>query len=120
MTRTMMLAGLTAQVLSHLLLQAGTAGAQGLAVQQDSARNYLYVIQARSPFHTRSYTLTATTGRTTVTEIVAIGPDPAPLSVAQAGLANRASIYQLGTAPNLDVRQQGVLNAVSARQVSMP
>ncbi|AWN48626.1 hypothetical protein DK419_21580 [Methylobacterium terrae] len=117
MTRTTMLAGLA---LSHLLFQAGEAGAQGLSVQQASTRNYLHVIQARSPFHTRSYTLTATTGHTTVTEIVAIGPDPAPLSVAQTGLANRASVYQLGVAPNLDVRQQGVVNAVRAQQIAMP
>jgi hypothetical protein len=120
MTRMIVVAALAVQALAHLLVQAGGAEAQGLSVQQNSTRNYLYVIQARSPFHTRSSTLTATTGRTTVTEIVAIGPDPAPLSVAQTGLTNRAAVYQLGLAPNLDIRQQGAVNAVRAQQVAMP
>ncbi|MGX7706276.1 hypothetical protein [Methylobacterium sp. Gmos1] len=116
MTRTMMVACLGFGALLH----AGSAEAQALAVQQGSARNYVYVIQERNPFYSRSSTLTATTGRTTVTEIVAIGPDPAPLSISQTGLTNRATVYQLGAMPNLDVRQQGVVNVVRSQQVAMP
>ncbi|MGU3539193.1 hypothetical protein [Methylobacterium sp. A54F] len=60
------------------------------------------------------------TGRTTVTEILEIGPDPAPLAIHQAGLVNRARVYQRGTNPNLDLRQVGARNGVTVRQVSMP
>ncbi|WP_123834405.1 hypothetical protein [Methylobacterium currus] len=116
MTRTMMVACLAAWAQLH----AGRAEAQAVAVQQTSARNYVYVIQERNPFYSRSSTLTATTGRTTVTEIVAIGPDPAPLSIRQTGVANRATVYQLGAAPNLDIRQQGAVNAVRNQQTAMP
>lgn len=116
MTRTMMVACLAAWAQLH----AVRAEAQAVAVQQTSARNYVYVIQERNPFYSRSSTLTATTGRTTVTEIVAIGPDPAPLSIRQTGVANRATVYQLGAAPNLDIRQQGAVNAVRNQQTAMP
>ncbi|UHC16874.1 hypothetical protein LRS73_02830 [Methylobacterium currus] len=116
MTRTMMVACLAAWAQLH----AGRAEAQAVAVQQTSARNYVYVIQERNPFYSRSSTLTATTGRTSVTEIVAIGPDPAPLSIRQTGVANRATVYQLGAAPNLDIRQQGAVNAVRNQQTAMP
>lgn len=104
------------------LTWAGTpaAVAEGITVQQSSSRNILYVIQERSPFHTRASTLTATTGRTTVTEIVAIGPDAVPVSAAQTGFVNRASVYQLGTAPNLDLRQQGTVNVARSQQIAMP
>ena len=113
---------LSACLASHVLVTGFLAGAaaDSLAVQQNSSRNYVYVIQARSPFHTHNQTITATTGNTTVTEIIAIGPDPAPLSVNQAGVINRASIYQRGTAPNLDVRQDGMRNVVRSQQYSMP
>jgi hypothetical protein len=124
MTRTMMVACLTSCLAScpafWTLLHAGRAEAQAVAVQQTSARNYVYVIQERNPFYSRSSTLTATTGRTTVTEIVAIGPDPAPVSIGQTGLVNRATVYQLGAMPNLDVRQQGAVNVVRSQQVAMP
>ncbi|WP_375454550.1 hypothetical protein [uncultured Methylobacterium sp.] len=104
-----------------VLLVALPAQAGGvIAVQQTSARNYVSVIQARNPFLTRSRTVTATTGNTTVTEIVAIGPDPAALSIRQAGLINRISSYQRGPGPNLDVRQDGLVNRVRGIQVAMP
>jgi hypothetical protein len=120
MTRTMMVACLLSCTASWALLHAGLAEAQAVTVQQSSARNYVYVIQERNPFHSRSITLTATTGRTTVTEVVAIGPDPAPVSISQTGSANRATVYQLGAMPNLDVRQQGAVNVVRSQQVAMP
>jgi hypothetical protein len=120
MTHTMMVACLASCLVSWTLLHAERAEAQTVAVQQTSARNYVYIIQERNPFYSRSSTLTATTGRTTVTEIVAIGPDPAPLIVSQTGLVNRATVYQLGATPNLDVRQQGAVNVARSQQVAMP
>ncbi|MCJ2009161.1 hypothetical protein [Methylobacterium sp. J-092] len=117
MTRTVLGVCLAFNVLAAA---APTTAAESLVVQQANAKNVLYVIQERSPFHTHSSTLTATTGRTTVTEIVAIGPDPVPLSATQTGFSNRASIYQLGTAPNLDLRQQGSVNVARSQQIAMP
>lgn len=96
------------------------AVAGGITLQQTSARNSVYVIQERSPFHTHESTLTASDGRTTATEIIAIGPDPLPLGVSQTGAINRATIYQRGTAPNLDVQQNGALNHVRSQQHAMP
>lgn len=110
----------TCLALNALVATAPTRAGEGLVVQQANAKNVLYVIQERSPFHTHASTLTATTGRTTVTEIVAIGPDPVPLSATQTGFRNRASVYQLGTAPNLDLRQQGSINVARSQQIAMP
>lgn len=94
--------------------------AGGIAVQQSSAVNDLYVIQERNLFHTHERTVTASTGRETATEIIAIGPDPGRLSVSQTGGTNRATIYQHGTSPNLDVQQSGSFNSVRSYQRTMP
>ena len=103
-----------------VLVSPASAGDGAIAIQQGSARNYVSIIQARNPFLTRSRTLTVTTGHTTVTEIVQIGPDPVPVAVRQKGLINRISSYQHGTQPNIDVRQDGIVNVQRARQDAMP
>ncbi|GJE46559.1 hypothetical protein [Methylobacterium soli] len=99
---------------------AARAAEGTIAVAQGSARNVVSVIQARNPFLTRSSSRTVRTGHTTVTEIVAIGPDPLPLTIRQSGLINRIRTYQRGTAPSLDARQDGLVNLQRGQQQSIP
>lgn len=113
---------------SALLLQTTAALAAGaqpapappIAVHQTSDRNVSRVIEQRSSVVSIDRSRTVTQGATTVTEVVRIGPDPAPIVVSQAGLVNSAVTFQQGSAPRLSLRQLGASNSSRTIQHEIP
>lgn len=99
---------------------SSTASAAPINVQQNNAQNVVSVIQQRSTMIAIDRSVTASNGRTTVTEIVRIGPEPDPVRIQQSGIVNLSSVYQQGRSPRLDLLQQGQVNRERTFQYHIP
>lgn len=99
---------------------ASTPPAVPVAVRQTSDRNVSRVIEQRSSVVSIDRSRTVTQGATTVTEVVRIGPDPAPVAVSQAGRVNSAVTFQEGSAPRLSLHQAGASNSSRTIQHEIP
>lgn len=109
-------------ILSCMLVLHPCAGeAAPLSIVQGSQRNVVSVIQERSSILSIDRNRTASNGRTTVTEIVQIGPDPASVQIRQNGTVNWSRVFQQGRNTMLDLQQDGSFNrAVTIQRNLMP
>lgn len=103
-----------------ILLGAPHAMAAPISVTQSSDRNVLTIIQQRNPIITIDRSITASNGRSTVTEITRIGPDADPVIVRQSGSVNLLQAIQQGRNPYLDLQQTGAVNRAFVGQAMIP